>query len=555
MPDTETITATTDTESTADLAPLGNGTDSTESPSTDLPAIEAVWMRPTDIMIAENVRRSFDLADYPEQVASITEFGVKDPINATREPDGTIAADDGQVRILIARQVGTPWVPVFITDAPTGLSEAERRIARTLDQITFNTRRIPLSKADYVGGVALMLDLGANVTRVAHGLQTTREQVKQHAKIGASPAATALLETGQFDLDQLAVLGHYEQLGDTEAVQRLNRCTRSGFTVEVNRILAERAAQRARLEASLPYGASGFGILTAEPDTSSAEADYLPADLLVTAEDKPVTVEHINAEPSRWVVYLHVEENGQLVEKDTGALIDSDAVDRATRTDPDAVPAAGLLHADQVEQRDRWIPFYYLPAAQLSDTGYILQPAPIVTVTDGDGESAAQANAAASARAAAEREQARQNRARTIELNIRGAAAEQRRDATLIKFAKRRTAPDQAAVFVAESLANRLDLADLQRTLHLLGVGGSRDALVKAIRAASPARAWLIVTVMVMTGHEAVLGKNLWREHTAATERYLHFLAEVTASLDFALTDVELAAAGDIDYRDIDLTA
>lgn len=53
----------------------------------------------------------------------------------------------------------------------------------------------------------------------------------------------------------------------------------------------------------------------------------------------------------------------------------------------------------------------------------------------------------------------------------------------------------------------------------------------------------VIVTAMIAAKHETVLGKSLWRNHTAATERYLLFLAEAAAGLDFALVDVEPAAA------------
>lgn len=557
MSDTETITTTAvldpDTTPEPGTRHDSDTADKVEVPA-DLPVIEAVWMRPQDVEIAENVRRSFHIKDHPEQVASIEQFGVKDPINATREPDGSVHADDGQVRILIARHVGTPWIPVFITAAPVGLSDNERRIARTLDQITFNARRIPLTKADHAAGVALMLDLGASVTRVAKGLQTTRDDVKNQAKIGASPTATALLDSGQFGFDQLAVIGHYENLGDTDAVTRLNRSTRSGFTAEVERILAERAAERARMQASLLYGAYGFGILTAEPDTSSADAEYIPAELLVNTDGEPVTIEAINADPTRWVVYLHIEDNGQLVEKTTGAVIEPDAVDWDTQDNTDAAPAPGLLHAGDVERRDRWVPFCYLPADLLSDSGFQLQPITITPADDGNGEAATDA-ADEAAKAAAAREHARQDRARVDELNIRGVAAQERRDTTLVKFFTRRTPHNLAAAFVAESIAHDLDTADLQKVLHLLKVGGSKDALVKAIHAATPARAWVIVTAMIVAKHENVLDKSLWRNHTDSTERYLHFLAEAAAGLDFALVDVELAAAGDIDYLDIDMAA
>ncbi|MFI6041918.1 hypothetical protein ACIA8C_09805 [Nocardia sp. NPDC051321] len=560
MSDTETGTATAvldrDTATEIDTVPVNEPADANDPPA-DLPAIEAKYMKPSELVIDENVRESFRIEDHPLQVASIKERGVKDPINAIREADGSVHAVDGQVRLLIALALKIRVVPVFIVAAPVGLNDTERRIERIFDQINFNERRIPLTDADYAGGITLALDLGASVPRVAKALQTSRETVKANAKIGASPTAKALLETDQFSFDQLAVIGHYETLGDTEAVERLNKCTRSGFAHEVQLILAERAAERSYLEAALPYSAYGFGILTTEPDTSSAEAEFVPAELLVTADGEPVTAELVNTDPTRWVVYLHRDEDGQLVEKNTGAIVEPEAVDWDTQDNTDAAPAPGLLHADLVEHRERWVPFCYLPADQLPDSGFQLLAA---TADPSDDKSVdeiarAESNAEAARQAAADREQARLKRARVEQLNIRGVAAAERRDGVLLNFLSRRTPHTAASRYVAESMANRLGMNDLGKTLHLLGVGGTRDALIKAIRAATPARAWVIVTAMIVARHENSLDKSLWRNHTPDTERYLHFLAEAAAGLDYTLSDVEQAAAGDIDYREIDLAA
>jgi ParB family chromosome partitioning protein len=57
---------------------------------------------------------------------------------------------------------------------------------------------------------------------------------------------------------------------------------------------------------------------------------------------------------------------------------------------------------------------------------------------------------------------------------------------------------------------------------------------------------------MVLATHEATLDKSLWRTCSEATSRYLHLLADIAGAGDgFALVEVEQAAAGDIDYRDI----
>ncbi|MGW0252399.1 ParB/RepB/Spo0J family partition protein [Nocardia goodfellowii] len=546
---TTTLTVVPDAIDTDDN--LEDATTASESAGlpADLPEIDAQWVRVADVVLAENVRKTFDLAEHPEQVAAIKEFGVRDPINATREADGSIVSYDGQLRLLIAAELGLEYVPVFITPAPTGVSDKEREINRTRDQIMFNDRRVPLTKGDRARGIAYMLDLGAKPTRIARELQMKRDEVKTAAKIGASPTARGLADSHQFSLDQLAIIGHYEALGDTDAVARLTDNPGYAFRYEAQRIIEEHDAARATLHASLPYGARGFGVLTAEPDTTGEDPQFLPAELLVDAEGNPLSVEQIDADPSRYVVYLELEQDiTDLVNKATGEIVERDAVDWTTEDDTEATAGPGLLHVEQVEERERWTPLIYLPAGLLADSGLHLQ-APAAN-------EAAQAAAAVEAQRAAEtREVARQARRRVIELNKRGDAANKRRDEIVKEFLERRTPPTKAAKFVADAIARSLDMNDLRKVLHWLGVGGSRENLLAAIESATPQRAWVIVLAMIMAQHELVIGKSLWRDAGPSTGRYLRFLAEVAANNDFALLDVEQAAVGEIDYNDIDLAA
>ncbi|MEV0766149.1 ParB N-terminal domain-containing protein [Nocardia sp. NPDC050435] len=545
---TTTLTVVPDTVDTADnLEDSPAAGESTSLPA-DLPEIGVQWVRVTDVVLADNVRKTFDLAEHPDQVASIREFGVRDPINAIREADGRIVAYDGQLRLLIAAEVGLEYVPVYFTAAPEGVSANERAIIRTRDQIMFNDRRIGLTKGDRARGIADMLDLGATPTRIARELQMKRDEVKTAAKIGASPTARALADGHQFSFDELAIIGHYEALGDTDAVRRLTASGGYGFRYETQRIVDEHDATRATLRASLPYGARGFGVLTAEPDTSGEDAQFLPAELLVDAEGEPLTVEAIDADPSRYVVYLEREDATDLVNKATGEIVDRDAVDWSTEDDAEATAGSGLLHVGQVEERERWTPLIYLPARALAESGLHLQ-APAL-------DEAAQVAAALEAqRAAEEREHARQARRRVIELNKRGDAANKRREEITKEFLERRTPPTQAAKFVAGSMARALEPRELQIVLRWLGVGGSRDSLLQAIESASVQRAWVIVLAMAMAPHALAIGKSLWRDAGPGTARYLRFLAEVAASNDFALLDVEQAAVGEIDYNTIDIAA
>ncbi|NKY43549.1 ParB/RepB/Spo0J family partition protein [Nocardia cerradoensis] len=546
-PDAEPNTSTT----TGDLAgdePVGSqpaptvaGDEASDGRTQVPPDAIAAYMDPRELVIAENVRKDFDVAENPKQADSIREFGVGAPVLAEREPDGAVYVIDGQVRVLIAQAVGVSRVPVWITDAPTDVDAKQRRIDRTMAQINLNERRIPLTQADYAAGVALMLDLGASPTRVAKGLQQTkRADVRKLAAVGRSAAGRELADNGQYSLDQLAVIAEYDNLGDTDAVEKLTSASRYNFGYVAKAIAADREETRRRLHASLPYAAYGFGILTDEP---GADDGYLPASDLVRADGEPVTDDDIYADPARWVVWVDVEENGELVDTATGALVDPDTVDWDTQHGPDAEPGDGLRRADGLAWRDRWIPAYYLPADQLDTTGLRL---PVPAAAD------PQEALAATEGAAAAREESRLARRRVRELNKRGVAAAERREEFLTTYFKRNKPPTQAAHFVAEYLARNLAPGASQLVTKLLGISWSTEELMKVIGSASTNRAWVLALGMVLANREVTLDKSLWRTRSETTTRYLHLLADIAGPEDdFALVDVEQAAAGDIDYHDI----
>ncbi|WP_280453102.1 hypothetical protein [Nocardia cyriacigeorgica] len=270
----------------------------------------------------------------------------------------------------------------------------------------------------------------------------------------------------------------------------------------------------------------------------------MPATALETADGTPLDPDLIYTDPARWVVHLSVEDDADLVDVTTGELVDPDNVDwNLTRSETEAELEPGLRHPDTVTRRDRWSPTFYLPVDQLDASG--LRP---ITVRDDDPEAVQAAEAEAAAR-----EAARQARRRVIALNIRGEAANKRRLEFLSSYLQRRTPPKQAARFVAEHLARELDTSELQLVTKLLGVGGSREQLLKAIADAPVNRTWVIALAMVIAAHETPLGKSFWRDHPATTPAYLHLLADIGAGGDYTLDEVEQAAAGDIDYHDIDI--
>ncbi|WP_327116642.1 ParB N-terminal domain-containing protein [Nocardia sp. NBC_01730] len=528
-------------------------------------------MDPALLDIADNVRKSFRLEDYPEVTESIKEHGVKNPIKAIRMPDGRIVVRDGQVRTLTALAFAQERVPVWLCDADETLSAKESEIARISEQITVNDRRIPLTDGDRAAGIADMLDFGASVTRVARELQIKRDQVKLAGKVGASPTARGLVDDGQFDFEQAAIIGEYEAVGDTDAVERLLNAARYNFNYTAKLVAADRDEQRAFLAAALPYAEAGFGVLTDYPDIYVADPEFVSATDLVDANGEAIGAEQIHTDPGRWLVWVEKAELPVYVEVDTGAIVDPDTVDWATAHDPERTPAEGKRHASEVEERDQWPVEYLLPTDQLAAANVFLpanEPTEIDNPDTADGdddtddavddgsaaELAAQRRAEAEVEAEARREQERQAARRVRELNKQGLAAEEARKDFVTKFLKRNSLPVVASKFIAEALASDSGLLGeynaLENALELLGIsGGWRPQLLQAVDSAKPARCQVIVLGLVFGAYEKRTNKDCWRYSDRGVRHYLGFLRE----LGHYLVPVELSAIGELAFDQIDI--
>ncbi|WP_327100283.1 ParB N-terminal domain-containing protein [Nocardia vinacea] len=544
-------------------------------------------MDPAELHIDENVRKTFRLEDHPDVTESIREHGVKNPIKVIRMPDGRHVVRDGQVRTLTALAFEQSEVPVWVTDFDTSVDANEAEIDRVLEQIYVNDRRIPLTDGDRAAGIALALDLGATVTRVGKALQTKRDDVKRAGKIGTSATARGLVDEGQYDLEQAALIAEYDNLGDTDAVERLTRANRNWFSYEANRIAQDRTQARAYLATALPYAETGIGILTDYPADGQFTDNgplVLAADL-VDADGTAVDTGHINANPGLWLVWLEISEDMVWVEVDTGALVDPDTVDWDTREHPNTEPAEGRLrHAREVEQREQVLAEYFLPRDRLEAAG--LRERERDTDTNASATAGAGAGAdgtdtrdacqdeqdghnggdelATARRAAAEaaaqaqseaREQERLARRRVRELNKQGLAAKTTRTEFVTRLLTRKTPPAQAPVFLAQALVADSGLLSeyhaFSTALELLGIKGfrARDEVLADLDTVKPARAQVIVLALVLGAYESRCEKTLWRYADRGVRRYLKFLSQ----LGHSLVPVELAALGEVNSDDIDI--
>ncbi|MEV0688391.1 ParB/RepB/Spo0J family partition protein [Nocardia sp. NPDC050378] len=526
----------------------------------------AVFRDPHDLVIDKNVRETFKLDDFPELADSIAEHGVLTPIIAYGYPDSpTVQVRDGQLRTLTAIELGIAQVPVWLIPPDDNVGDKDVEISRILEQITVNDRRIALTDGDRAAGIALALDLGASVTRVGKALQTKREQIKQAGKVGSSATARKVLDDGQLDIEQAAVLAEYENLGDTEAVNQLLETRRGQFTYQAHLIANDRADRRAYFEAALPWAEAGFEVLVDYPDDTGPESLLVHVNDLVDANGDQVDVDRLGAEHG-WIVWIEPTSAPVIVEHDTGAVVDETTVDWDTENDPDREPAPGLRHAREVTRHSGWEADYFLPTDRLDDAGLRLRshlPVDSDPLYDGADqetddvaarEELAARRAEAEADAAVRREQERQATRRVRELNKQGVAAMEVRREFLTRLLARKTPPPEAAKFVAEALVAEPTLLDeynaFETAAELLGGKGTwRRDLLQVVEAAKPARCQVIVLGLVLGAHEKRVGKDSWRHTDPSLGRYLRFLQQV----GHELVPVELATIGELDSEHIDI--
>ena len=124
-------------------------------------------------------------------------------------------------------------------------------------------------------------------------------------------------------------------------------------------------------------------------------------------------------------------------------------------------------------------------------------------------------------------EQEKAERATVRENNAAWRSAESVRREWLRGFVTRRTAPKDAAVFIAQALS----AADhpLRRALErghplgrdLLGTNSAEDG----IDSTQPGRAQMIALGLILTAHEDATGVHTWRNPGSAARRYLRYLA------------------------------
>jgi len=372
----------------------------TEIAHTEITAAELIaqgtleHVDPTLLDIGDNVR---DVAVLDKEfVASIKEHGVLVPltgVRSTENPD-IVRVRNGQMRTLAARQVGLPFVPVYVLPS-TAADASEDLIERVVHQIVTNDQAHGLTDAQRAKGIQQMIDAGMSITKVAKKLSMPKDTIKAAHAAAGSQAALEYLDSTQISLEEAAALAEFED--DPAALARLVNVAGTRYFEHTIATLREaRASAEAEAKIAADYAERGFTVLTERPHRTDSAA--VPLAHLVTHDAEGAEVDATEAavtDPAQWAVLLY--ESTVLVDRTTGEPVDEDAVDWDTQGDDAATPEDGLRHANTVEDRESYLPEYFCldyAAAGLSITqDRVRQYFPATDGADDDQDAQARADA------------------------------------------------------------------------------------------------------------------------------------------------------------------
>lgn len=517
--------------------------DTTPSTGPHNPAGTLDHIDPATIDIGDNVRDCPESSSgYAEIVASIRTHGVLVPCTAVRHDDGRLELREGQRRVMAARHLGLPTVPVYITP-DTAHSDTARTASRITEQIVTNERRTGLTEAQRAKGIQQLLTLGVSPTKVAKTLTLPKKLVDAAAAAATSDAAMAALDRGQLTIEQAAALGEFEQ--DHEALDYLLASETPGtFDHRISEMRQSADSRAARACHAAQLTTQGFTIIKDNPGWTDPLRKGLLARLFDTEgnsvdDNHPA---HPSQAPALWTVFL--EEVQTYTDTRTGQDIDEHEIDWDAEADDDAED--GYIHPRFVEESTTFDPHYYchdIAAAGL--------------VTAEDHYSTRRTDHTADTQDDQRKEAERRDKRKVLALNKLGAAAQDvRRAFVKEKLLSRKTPPKGSAMLIATQLAQHPDLLGRYQVMataaELLGLPQERPMTeaTAALPPGSDARATVMVLGFVLAAMEAGTTKSAWRSSGYGSQTTKTYLLWLEAN-GYELSEVEQIITGTRDADEL----
>lgn len=468
---------------------------------------EIVWVDPRELIIGDNVRTDIELER--GFVADIKDRGVRQIIPVRRDEAGRLVVQTGQKRVLAAIEAGLDRVRVII-EPQVLTDERDRMVDRIIDQLGENEHRSAISDAEEVRATQQLLGLGLTAGQIARRRHITTKRVKTAAAVAHNEVAMDAVAEGLLDLAQAAVVAEFAD--DQTAVLALTTAASTRpeqFDHITQQLRDDREETRLRAELTAAVSEQGVTVID-RPDTLFGGKIRRLAELRATPDTSPGTE-------------LTTEEH-----------------------------AACPGHAAFLENRGSWRP----------------TPERVVIVwvcTDFTGHGHAERYTAPGVTTTGKitgpmTEEQKAARREIVANNKAWDSATTVRRAWLTTFLARKTAPPEAARWIAQTLAQGShDLrkameSDHSVALELLGLTQSTrgytrmrtHAIAGAAAKASPARAMTLTVAMLVGALEKGTDRHAWRSPTGDQIAYFCQLQR----WNYPLSDVEMLVLKRADTAD-----
>ena len=452
-----------------------------------------LWVDPAELVVGINTRTEVRLSAH--FVADIGERGVREPITVRRRDDGALVVRKGQRRTLAAVKAGLARVRVLLEadDDPDG-ADRQGQIARIVDQLGENNHRAGIGDREEVAAHQELLDLGLTAAQIARQTRTPAARIRQTTRIAASEIAAKAMARYELTLDQAAVIAEFDDgtAEGIEAVKTLTVCAArepERFAHTAQRARNDREDRRLLADAYAHAHEQGIALLKTDPDPDGERCEYPGARALTELRPR----------------------------------VEDPLYTRLTVEDHQDCPG----HAVAMEVRRTW---RNTEAPTVETIAYCLDPdthghAPYYERhTSPD----AAAVAATEEEVAAAKDAARVERRRVVEGNKAWDAAVTVRREFLRSLLARKSAPSNAALFVAEAMATgghelrRAFEGGNQLACSLLGVEvpdrwhvGKPNPLLGLLAGAKAGKATQVMLAVALAAEEDSLHRHSWREGNA----------------------------------------
>lgn len=521
---------------------------------------------PHTLTIDTNIRTSNALPP-ADLIASIAAYGVLTPVRAV-ERDGILHVQDGQLRILAARETARETIPVYVVPDVDG-DDKQQTAARIITQWNSNEQRAAMTARDKAEAVHQLSLAGVSATKIAKGTHQRKKDIDHTLAAAQSSTAMEALADNSLTIEQAATLAEYED--DSEAITMLMAgAERSAAEFERRaQHLRNTAADRAAIKATrTELETQGITTLNERPGWRAIDEGIYGLHQLVALDTgKRPDIDTVpTANRLAFVIAVDTttwtDRDGNPVDDDR---IDFDLLDEGI--DPDTQAEDGWIDPRELIQHPSItteILWYVHNLASVDNLATIDQYRASLPV-NADRDTQVSAAQVAAAEAAAKEKQ-RLERRMVRELNKQAVAATEVRRAKLAQILARKTLPKgtatTVAAFIADTMVNHHDLFALNNsqgnaqelTTELLGKVRPLDALATA---ATAERIQIINLAIISGAHEAAMWKDAWRgmsmnPYSSRNSRtgWLRFLSE---TLGHDLADVEKVIVGDIKAEDINL--